>query len=840
MLKNKNKFFNIASFFSIGIVVLFSLGKTINYYFYTDDYALLYHLQNNLNYSWPYEYITAFFTLFYKFFELRAEAYFALGIFTFFIASLGVYFFIKVLTKNKLIAYLSSIVFATGYIGLDQFTMMSVSSINNLNIINVSLTLILFILWLDTRKLKFYLAAIFMFWISATVFPFRAFPLVLFLPTIELILSFKLENLRSNFKRLTLTAIRFLPFLFIAYINGIFSYGVKENASLVVNQFSVGSAILNLITPDFLKELFAILGRFIFFNPQGYNFQTGLLFFLTSLLIGVYFCFGKYSRLGKSLLIVLFMTIQGYIGNMILLPSFDSNGPVNRYLTIAFIGYSSIFPILTFLLIKKLAFLTKINRLTILVPLLIMPLVIITSLSSRKYEKQIIKERSLPARQFYEQLKDYVPSVSGKSIFYFDHADYYPIASNFGSIILGAFMPKEVTLAVPYKIPIETIKVADNFNSLLSVFLDREKNTDHIYTFYYDENGLRQTTDSLVSLLTEGDREEIPVSQINYGADFVSPVIEAPLKDVSSLTPMIISLSFRVSPLDQSFFNFPFYGFKTQDKEKKEQIEEFYGRLNKNLIFSYLLSRKRYYDNVKVEVSSSHIAGQNPGEFLTDDKNESIWLSDESAWQIGIKPWIKIDLGEERKISRLTWIKLSNRVLSDYQISVSSDGISWREIKNRHTFDESEERVTEEFSPILTRFIMIKINKTLNNFTPGLSEIEVIEDKYKDVAISTALRIKESPFEYIQDEKELQQVYNYLQQAALLRLSTKTNKDESISNSYSIIIPITLDDQYHEYKVLLSPRGINLEKIMFELNFPARIEIGEMEISHQRLEELSL
>lgn len=823
-------------FILIAIVVLFSLGKTLQYYFYTDDYALLYYIQHNYSYGWPYAYITAFFTPFYKFFGLWTEAYFALGIFTFFIASLGVYFFIKVLTKNKLVAFFSSLIFATGYIGIDQFTMMSVSSINNLNIINVSLTLILFILWLDKRKLKFYLATIFMFWVSTSAFPFRAFPLLLFLPTIELILSFKLGKPSVILKKLALIGIRFMPFLLIAYSNGIFSYGVKENASLDVNQFSILKAILNLITPEFLKEIFAILGRFIFLNPQGPYFQIGLLFFLTSLFIGFYFCFSKYSRLGKSLLIVLFMTTQGYIGNMILLPDFDSNGPVNRYLTIAFIGYSSIFPIFTFLLVKRLAFLTKINRLTILVPFLIIPLVTIMSISSRKYEENILRERSVPAREFFNQLKSLVPKLSAKSIFYFDVSDVYPFPSRYGSVVLGAVMPKEVVLASYYGVDINSIKIIDKFNEFIRFVKNKDSKTN-FYTFYYDREGLSKTNDELFLLLQNGRSEQIDLNKIIYSTNNLIPRIDIPVKNFSSLTPSKIELQLSIKPVSDSEFSFPFYNSINNKKEVKDFYEKI---LDRSIFFDYLLSRKRYYDKVKVEVSSSHVAGNNPGELLIDDDKETSWLSDESAWQIGIRPWIKIDFGEERKISRLTWIKLSNRVMSDYQISVSSDGISWQEVKARHIFDYNKERVIEEFSSVIARFIMIKVNKTLNNFTPGLSEIEAIDYNYKDIDIAKALRIKDNPFEYIKDAKDLEKTYDYLSHNAVLNFLTKTNKDENITNSYLLKVPIVLDGQYQNYQLYLPPRGTNLEKIMIELNFPAIIKIGRLEIIHPSLREIEL
>lgn len=836
LMTEKNK--RIFPFILLGMVVLFSLGKTLQYYFYTDDYSVLYHTQHNRPHGWPYNYLIVF-APFYRFFGLRAEAYSTLGILSFFLASLAIYWFIRTLTKNNLIALLSSLIFATGYIGVDQFTMMMVSLINNLNIINVSLTLILFILWLDTRKLRFYLLAMLMFWFSLKAFPARAFPLVLFLPTIEAILSFKLEHPLKILKKLALMTIRFLPFLLIAHNLGIFSYGS-----------STENKILSLLTPAFLKELFAILGRFVlleplvkfigFFHLETPYTRIGFVFFSGIVLISLFLSLvKKRSRLERSLFIVLFLTIEGYIGNMLLLPSFDSGGTVNRYLTIAFLGYCAIFPILTYLLIGRLAKIIKKERLICLVPVLVLPLIITMALLSREYEQEIIRGRSLPARQFYKQLKSYLPSISGKNIFYFDHADYYPIASNFGSILLGAGMPKEVTLAVPYRVPIESIKIADNFDSLVDILAKKEVDINHIRTFYYDEEGLQQTTNKVLSILEKGERKEIFLDQASYGNEITNSWVEIPLLNISSLTSMVMNLTLKVSPLDSSYFYFPFYNIKTQDDGKKEQIKEFYSKLDKNLIFSYLSSRKEYYNNVKIEVTSFHLAYG--GKFLTDDKGETSWLADECDWQVGIKPSIKIDLGKEKRISRLVLRQEKNRIPSDYEILTSEDEILWKQVKNISVSKalSDADLIINDFDPVVVRYFMLKINNTQNGSTPGLSEIELIEDKYRDVDISTALRIKENPLEFVQDEKELRETYGYLKQGGFLTLKTLTNKDEDISNSYSLRVPIILDGLYHEYKIPLSPRGTNLERIKFELNFPARIEIRKIEIIHPSLKELS-
>ncbi len=486
-------------FFTIlASIVLFSVGKTLNYYFFTDDYSVFYHIQSHQSSAWPYNNVIYFFTPFYKIFGLQAEPYFALGIITLFLASIAVYFLFKILTKNDSVAIFSSFIFATGYIGIDQFSLMSTSSINNLNIINICITLILFILWLDTRKLRYYFAALLAYWISIYLFPFRAFALVLFIPIIGIILPLKFSKRFSIFKFFIFRIIAFLPFLATAYLGGIFSYGTKGTLT-VVSSFS-NSKILELLNYSSILEILKILGYLVAFllppkligsNPPYYLF--GFIFFVFNVLIA-FLVIKTYERLGKSLLIGLFITMAGYLGYYVLSPSFNSNGEVNRYLLTSFLGYSAIFPVIFYLFYKKISVVPKIGRFGFLFFIPILAIILTMISFARSFENNNIRERGVPAREFFRQLKKYLPSISGNNIFYFNYANHYPVASRFGNIMLGAYLPKEATLAVQYQVPLETVKIVYDIDSLTALIKNKKIDVNNIYTFYYDENGLQQTT----------------------------------------------------------------------------------------------------------------------------------------------------------------------------------------------------------------------------------------------------------------------------------------------------------------------------------------------------------
>src|SRR3989344_371625 len=113
----------VIPFILLGIVTFFSLGKTLSYHFFTDDYAFLYYLGKNLDFGWPYTYVSSLFKPVYNLFGTEPFPYLLLAIVTYFLAGITVYFTARQLTQNKLVATLSSLIFATGYIGLEQFSL---------------------------------------------------------------------------------------------------------------------------------------------------------------------------------------------------------------------------------------------------------------------------------------------------------------------------------------------------------------------------------------------------------------------------------------------------------------------------------------------------------------------------------------------------------------------------------------------------------------------------------------------------------------------------------------------------------------------------------------------
>lgn len=827
-------------------IVLISLFPTLKYYFYSDDYSMLYHLQNNITPQWPYQFVPLIYKPIYKLFGLMPEPYALLGVLTYFLVTFLVYLLVFSIVKKRLIAFFAALLFATAYVGLDQFTQLAVSSVNNLSNVFICIALIIYLRFIQTKKKIYYFLCLPIFILTMIVFPFRVFPLLLFMPTAHALLTLKLNLKLSNLKSLFFIIFLQSPFLLIAYFSGIFSYGSNPETATVIPNFNLWKSFLVFLSPQFLTEIPRIIGRFILPETvatfvfktvitQAQYFSIGLIFILLTVVLGiVYFSHRSYQRLSRGMLFFLIVTIGGYIGNLLVLPSFDSNGQVNRYLNLSFIGYSALFSTIAYVAIVYA--LKKFKISPNFAYFSFMAIAILSSLSqSITYEREILSERSIPSRNFYKELLRYVPNISNKTIFFFDNADYFPVYSRFGNIMVGAYLPREAALAVHYKKNLNLVKIPNSFNEFKTEI--KKSPNQNFYTFYYDEKGLRNTTNEVSSLLANGGEKDI-LSSKKVNSESLNPTISVSVDDVQSLVPFKLKFSLRVTPLESSIFKFPYSNLKFDDQIIKDYKA---GKINKSKIFEYLNSRRNYYDKVSSTVSSSHVYGMHTAEFLIDDRIDTYWLDDQSSYVFGLKPWIEIDLGEEREIGKLLWVnELEPRRPKDFRIEVSNDKKNWERVRV-----EKRERLAEgslveavTISPVNARFIKLHILST-QAFEPAFSEIEVIDKKHSHVDLVSARRIKDNLFEFISNGEDLAATYEFLKNNSFLTVQTLTNREKQVSNVYDLKLPIAIDGFSHEYSIAVPPRGTNLKKIIFKLPFPAKMEVSDINVEYLPLQILN-
>ncbi len=820
-------------------VVLYAIGGTLQYYFYSDDYSVLYSVQRNKMLGYPYdgEYLAIFKPL-YSIFGLHALGYFALGVITYFFAILSVYALIRTLTKHRTIAYLSSLLFATGYVGIEQYNMMF-SITNNLSIIGIAGVLISYFLWLEQRRCRYYVISLGIYFLLLMLFQHRTFTLVLFVPTVELFFGL---NTRKPFhiRKIIYSLARLLPFYFIARCSGIFGHG--SIATFGTN------TLIAYTRPAMLGEFFAIFGRMILPNPilrkigleAGPLVHTGfgVAFIVLSVLLAVILWFKKSKRhIGILLLFDLALILEGYVGFFLLSPSFSSGGAVNRYLPISFIGFSAFF-VLFFWALGTVLRMQRTMWYRIFCVALFIVYGIAFMTASHEYVSARVRDQGKPAVKFIAQLKSVIPSFPRHATIYIDSAEYYPAIPRLGNILSNATFPYEVTFAVIYNIPMDRIRFTQSFDEYVRWYQHPRNPDEEFYSFYYNGLDLRDTTKDIIRSL-QSDKVQVltssmPAKEVLNKKD----VIIVNTSEVPSLGKQQLELTLKISPLDESQFAYPYFFGNPTETQKKEKRNFFDNtQIDRSAVFSYLVARKEYYNTVQVTGTDSQ--KDYPHTLMVDNRLDTYWVDAANLWEL--RPEYKlsfvVDLGSVKQISRVLWIPIQNREANVYTISVSQDGLDWHpmNIQSSYRVYDDMTLVSDVFTATPARYIKYEIEQTRNGWPPGIRELEVVEDTYKSIDPLLAWRIGSTPFEYIQNREELVQTYDYVARYGVVRILSKTNKEDVLDNKYFISMPVFVDGQTHTYILSVPSRGTSLEKIGIELVYPAEIFVEKIRILQQKM-----
>lgn len=465
----------------ISLVGYLSLKNTLGFYFYSDDYAVLYHHINNLTYFPPfYTYVPKFYGWIYDLFGLNPKPYFVLAIISHIIASFSLFFYTYKLTKQKPIALFASLIFSTGYIGLESFSQMNTATIDSGNVFFTIVMLIFQKQFLETKKIKYYLFTLLVFYLGLILFPFRAFQMIMFLFFADLVLTFRWSGFKDSLIWLYDIIKRNTPFLGIYFLLGIGEYGGNYLGKFITNYNS-----------ELERLFFSIPGNMVLPSSIVSNIPREVVgLFLSIIVLVIVFAIKKHADLSKGLLLSLVFTHAGFIGFFILLPTFDANAEVNRYLTLSFASFSMMVSILIYTLILSFSEQKKV----ILYLIFIIPYVIFLANLSFNYQKSFVEDRSIHAEKIFTDLKNYVPAIDPDktNIFYFEVFQESEIIVRFGTSIQVAYMDPRASLATHYRVPIEKIVLIYDEEEYKKR-LDHLKDDEVIYEFHYDKDGLHKT-----------------------------------------------------------------------------------------------------------------------------------------------------------------------------------------------------------------------------------------------------------------------------------------------------------------------------------------------------------
>lgn len=859
-------------------VALIAYGQTLQMYFWQDDSALIFKLQHpdqpagsfgeGIIGSGPYKYLVTPFVLFYPLFGLTPLGYFAVGLLSYLLVVGAFYLFAQELFRNSLVAYFASTIMVAGYIGSEIMFRISNSWQSN---IGLSLALLCFwslVKFLNSRRIYYYLASVFFFWAAVEFVYIRSHSLILPVVMIDILMISQPINLI----KLISLGLRQLPFWIIFYLGYIKDSPSSSALSSIIDNLLHGQVevlaslfatagnvfiqdvfqqrYLELVTSR--QQLIALVmavgvlivivrsfkaRRVISFLGVGLLMAAYILnkYFLSqdlywyrskeAILSGAVGMYGlvlililgltiwpKSRQLAIGLILGLVIVISQIFGYFIQYPD-AIFATTHRYLNYSLIGYSLIWGVVSYLIYQALKTHKKLISLIALLPLF---LIITTNLVlGANYQSRIVQERSIPSRNFYTDLKKFVPKIEKGTTFFFDVASSQKSQQQFRDFFSVGSMPESTAIAIYYGVDRYNLNLLTDFNELISKLDKQEIDLDKLHSFYFDSSqGLIDTTDHLRRLLmTPADVATLPIKQLSPNQIELSPVKVLPL------TPTLLSVRANIAP-DLSNAN---YASADQiDKDSRDQL------------ISYLLAKRDYYSQAKA-TSLSEWKFQEI-DYLVDNNPQTSWRGHRIWWHDNKHDQITINLGSVRAISKLVWVNWTHTLTpTAYTIATSLDGLNWQEVRKVSGGAERAdgEQVVESFAASPAAFVRMDITATLSNDAPAISELEVIDATYQDINFEIVSKFLANPFVGISDQVELTAVLSRI--APLLPIRVDRTTDQGTVTSQLLVDHLgdTID-----YEFVLEPGGTTFDKISVSVNAPVNLIVESASIRNMTLDEI--
>lgn len=267
----------------LSIVVLISLGKLINVYFWVDDWDLMLRVQNPTLRLWGmapglfgsglYRYIHTPFMILYPYLGLNAGAYFGISVIIYLITTILVFVMVNVLTKKRSLAIGSAFLYGSlGYVS--SYTMFHISNSyqNHIALILITITIIILGYYYKTRKSLYYWAGLFIFYLTLQFGILRSHGALFVITTLAILF----DDWKFNIKNFAINIARIAPFALIYFYmyKGVFysieSPMLEEPFNLLIRNHLFGyfvnpfGTFSNIFIPNIItKKIFQLIIRFI-------------------------------------------------------------------------------------------------------------------------------------------------------------------------------------------------------------------------------------------------------------------------------------------------------------------------------------------------------------------------------------------------------------------------------------------------------------------------------------------------------------------------------------------------------------------------------------------------
>ncbi len=501
--------------------VLLAYGQSINYYFWHDDYTVLYYAQNNTKMSFPYQSSYYLGQSLYNFFGLNPIGYHIVGIILYISASILLYIlFIKII-KNKEMAYFSTLVFSAGYVGQEAmkiFVSVGFAVFLGLN------TFLLTLIFLYERRLIYSLV---FFFLTIELAPHRYFGIIFVVLALEWFLTNKIINLRRAFLFLSIFLFQYIAkptrLIFNYPANLVLSdlWQQLQNAARIKSLTNFLGTFWNLFFPTYFQTEY-----FFYLSRNLYGFLLGKAFWFVPL-PSYLFCIGVFLLLGKNSFIkIIAFGLVIYLWNFLISKTIPFS--IEQ---ISVVNGGALFLLFCFFVIKRISdnkcfflfsIILTISMLSLvlifnsdsilesehryLFPSVLIPSFFVTIFASKKKifflttalliflrltasifsQNEFVQSQSKDAKKFFEVLSTKLKNAQG-TLYVSIEGTTKDISFKIADAMRVGAMSSEASVAVHINKKVDSIVLIDKPEDGLNY-------PEHIYRFLYDGENLKDVT----------------------------------------------------------------------------------------------------------------------------------------------------------------------------------------------------------------------------------------------------------------------------------------------------------------------------------------------------------
>ena len=480
--------------------------------FWKDDFALLYNLQINEPFYYPYHQLVMLYRPLYVLFGIEPAGYYAAGFAVFMMSAYAFYAYITTVSKNSWYAFIGSLVYVTSPTGADTIFMTMLYAAGYLVVLLLTLILLTLHKFHTTHKTRWFILSLLASVLAYECISYRSVYFLGLIVLYECVIFYAeiVKQKKAFVIRLLTYSIIWFFFAFLRpyyllpdhlkhpnpqSLSVLFSDIVDYQ--LIVNPVLTASNVLAAGTP------FIFYGHFDMQPLIVKVIVAVALFGFLSYTIYSLWCSDK-----KWAGLLAFSTISILVTTLTFYP-FSA-----REISVVTFRYMvGTLPLYALAVVCVYVYIQKCSRYGRIGALIFLFTVVAVNTYSTMYFIRDFNTRAPYTRDIARKFKEYLPVLPEDAYVYVKLTDDAAINYRFIDTYRVGHYPPKAYSAVLYGLAMDDVNefIQDDYKTLQSIAMEQPEKIDRIYAFQYDETGLHDITyQTRTNLRQEIDAGAVP------------------------------------------------------------------------------------------------------------------------------------------------------------------------------------------------------------------------------------------------------------------------------------------------------------------------------------------